>query len=109
MTRAKLTKNYPSSYLEIAEALSKNPKLRLEVPFDDARSAKSFRLDFNSFKGAAIKEGLDKAWPEIAAFYVEVKGTVAIVQHKDHTETAEKMRRALAEAQVRPLIRGDMV
>lgn len=98
MTRAKLTKNYPSSYLEIADALSKNSKLRLEIPFDDAKQAKSFRLDFNSFKGAAIKEGMDQAWPEIAAFYVEVRGKSVVVQHKDHTDTAEKVKKALAKA-----------
>lgn len=109
MTRAKLTKNYPSSYLEIAEALSKNPKLRLEMNFDSPRDAKNFRLDFYSFKGAAIKEELDKMWPEISAFYVEVRGSSVTVQHKDHTETAEKMRKALMEAQMKPLVKGKMV
>lgn len=106
MSRPKQVKNYPSAYLEYARALSENPAMRVEIEFEDAKQAKSFRLDFNSFKGAALKENLQDMFPEIAAFYVEVRGSKAIVQHKDHTEQAEKMRAALKKAEMATLVKG---
>jgi hypothetical protein len=106
MPRPKSVKSYPSAYLEYAQALSERPDMRITVEFEDDHEAKSFRLDFNSFKGAAVREGLDKMFPEIAAFYVEVNGNKAIVQHKDHTDQAEKMRKALNKAQMNKLVKG---
>jgi hypothetical protein len=106
MTRPKLTRNYPSIYLRYADELQKNPALKIEIDFETPRDAKAFRLDFNAFKGAAIKEELDKTFPEISAFYVEVKGNKAIVSHRDHTDQADRMERALGRARLGPLIKG---
>lgn len=106
MTRPKLTRNYPSIYLKYADALQQNPALRIEIDFDSAKDAKAFRLDFNAFKGAAIKEKLDETFPEISAFYVEVNGNKAIVSHRDHTEQAERMTKALGRAKLAPIIKG---
>ena len=107
MSKPKTTKSYPKAYLEYAQALSENPEIRISVEFDTDREAKAFRLDFNSFKAAALKEKLDDLFPEIAAFYVEVRGNVAIVQHKDHTEQAERMEKALNKARMAKLVKGD--
>lgn len=98
MPRPKAVKSYPKTYLDFAEKLSEDPTMRLTVEFDNERQAKNFRLDFNSFKGAAIREELTNLFPEIAAFHVEVQGNKAIVQHKDHTDQAERMRKALNKA-----------
>lgn len=99
MTRAKSTKSYPRAYLEMSQVLSKNPELRIEIPFKTKGEAESFRLDFNSFKGAALREKLDDMFPEIAAFYVTIEGSTATVQHKDHTETSKAIAAAISKAE----------
>ena len=95
MSKSKSTKSYPSIYLEYAEALSKEPTRRIMVAFANSKDARAFRLDFNSFKGAALSEGLNEMFPEIAAFYVTVDGATAIVQHKDYTDAVQRLRAAL--------------
>lgn len=106
MPRPKAVRSYPKTYLEFAQQLSVRPDQRITVEFENEREAKSFRLDFNSFKGAALREGLDAMFPEIAAFYVTVEGKNATVQHKDYTEQAERMRNALMKAQMEGLVKG---
>lgn len=95
MSRPKETKKYPAVYLDYADVLNSTPEKQILVEFDTVKEAKSFRLDFYAFKSAALNEGLDGLFPEIAAFTVELRGSTAVVRHKDYTEQAQKMKAAL--------------
>lgn len=95
MPRAKETGAYPRIFLDIADALSEDHTFKIEIKYEDRAAALSARLDFYAFKQAAIREGLTKNWPEIKAFYMDVKedGT-AIIMHRDYSPAAVKMQEA---------------
>lgn len=98
MTRSKFTKGYPVQFLDLVEALEADPIARIPVQFESEKQAQDFRLDFYTFRAAALREGLDKTFPVISAVYMELDGTIAVVMHKDHSPLAMKLSKAIQQA-----------
>lgn len=99
MTRSRSTRGYSVEFLNLVEALEKDPTLRITVPFETVQEARDFRLDFYTFRSAGLREGLDKTFPGIVAMFLEIEGTNAVVSHKDHNKLAVKLREAIQQAQ----------
>lgn len=101
MTRAKHSSQYPQVFFDIAEAISKDPTLKVEKIFESKEAAKAFRLDFYSFRGCVVREGGTDMFPELNAVVLLVDketGRKMVIMHKDHTELALGMSEALARA-----------
>ena len=97
MSTPKSTKSYPREFLEICESINANCEKALEIPMDTMAEARTFRMTFHSFRAAAIKEELDKTFPEIHAMYVRVLDNPprVVIEHKDYTKTAIAVRKAI--------------
>lgn len=101
MTRPNMTKHYPQAFLDIAELLSKDKTAQVRLEFEDAKALQSFRLDLYSFKTAALKEGLDQMWPEIAAITTTRTENTLVVLHKDYTPDALRLAAAVEAAKAK--------
>lgn len=95
MSRPKRSTAYPAQFLDMVQALGDEPTLKIPVPFDTVNAAKSFRLDWNSFKAAAQKDGLNALYPQLPALFVTIEGTNAMVMHRDYSPLALKIEKAL--------------
>lgn len=99
MSTPKQVKSYPEQYLEIVQAIQDDPNKRLNISFDTVAQVHTFRLNFHSFRAAAIKEGLDKLYPELPAIYVQVdeEHKAAVVSHKNASTEALRIKKALGK------------
>lgn len=99
MSRSKLMRGYPMQFLSLLDALNNKPEVTVDIPFDTMEEAKSFRLDFNSFRAAALREGLETSYPQMLAIYVQCldKPVRARFSNKDFGSIAKKIELALAK------------
>lgn len=109
MTRPKEAGSYPMFMLDILDRLAANPDIEIEVFFPSEKAGLSFRLDWYSFRSAAIKEGMEKDYPNLKAVSVGVRadGTVTI-GHKDHGDVAKRVEAALELARQKALKQGEI-
>lgn len=95
MTRATASRYYSQQFFELAEVLSKNPEKSIELEFASPQAAKSFRLEFYSFRGCAEREKLTDVFPELCAIQITIEGNKATIAHKDYTTSALALKAAL--------------
>ena len=103
--RPKSTRYYPAVFTDYVVTLCDFPSTVIEVPFETQKQAVDFRMTFSAFQSAAMREGLDAVYKELAAIIVQLKGNTAIVRHKDFSPEALKMKEALEQtlkSQIRP-------
>lgn len=98
MTRPRSTASYPRAYLDYVSTLNVDPTIKITIEFDSTKEARKFRQDFYAFRLAAKAEGLDVTYPELNALMVTLSGVNAVIQHRDYTDVAIKMQKALEEA-----------
>lgn len=98
MTRATKAKYYSAQFFDLADALSKNPEKAIELEFPTPKEAKSFRLEFYSFRACAEREGMSEQFPELCALTVHTQGNKVTVMHKDYTPNALVLKKALEES-----------
>lgn len=98
MAKSRSTASYPKAYLDYVGTLNVDPTMKVTIEFDSAKEARKFRQDFYAFRMAAKSEGLDVTYPELNALMVTLRGADAVIQHRDYTDVAMKMQKALEEA-----------
>lgn len=101
MTRPRSMNNYPAAFLDLLAVFDRDPKTKIEIPYDTVAKAKSFRLSFYTFKAAALKEGLQGLYPSLPAIGVLVKDFPprVVFEHKDYGEDASKIMNALSKVE----------
>lgn len=97
MSTPKQVKSYPEQYMDIVQAIQDDPKKQVSISFDTVAQVHTFRLNFHSFRAAAIREGLAEMYSELPAIYVkaDVEHKTAVVSHKNATAEALKIKKAL--------------
>lgn len=98
MTRSSKAKYYSTQFFDLAEALSEDPERVVELEFETPAKARTFRLEFYSFRAAAEREGLvEGLYSELAALTVRVSENKVTIMHKDYTPSARALRKALGK------------
>ena len=106
MSRSKFTSAYPMEYTDLLKEILLDPEKPVRLPFPSVKAAKNFRINFQSFKVAAIHEGwnaendklglgaLRYSMPAVTVLVDEVD-MAAMIVHKDYSEDAKIIRAAL--------------
>lgn len=101
MTRSSTARDYPKYMLDILDRMNEGLDVKMELRFTSRKQANSFRLDFYSFRAAALKEGMESEYPrmrDITITFKEGDSSVLSIWNKDSTAIAKIVQDALEKS-----------